>query len=371
MSNLDATEHLKIARRLHFQGLTEEAIKEYELVLEIDPANEDAVSGLRALGVEPPDPSTYRDRAEDPSKIRTGFFVNQARESEASPWKKGPFLVLVIFVGALALFGGYKLVTFMINYDNIKAMNNVDAHISKVKTDAEGKVIADMTVANYNPAPITDMVISYTIHDAAGSKLKDGTLKINIPVPAGDKRTFPALELGTVTGQPEKLEQKLEDLKYGPKPKINEKLVDKYINATMKPDKENFADFDDITQDADNFSPALVGMGRAYAARSDWKRAMEQYKHAIEIDPDNWNAHYHMAMSMFYAGDKTGAKKELEKASTLAPEDPLVTFSLKYMFATEGKGKSGKGKSGKVEGSDKSTAGDTPAGDSDNPADSK
>lgn len=54
--SIDPAEHLKVARRLHFQGQTQDAVREYLLVLELDPENEDARSGLLALGVEPPDP---------------------------------------------------------------------------------------------------------------------------------------------------------------------------------------------------------------------------------------------------------------------------------------------------------------------------
>ncbi len=85
MPEMSALEHLKIAKRFHFQGLTNEAIDEYESVLKLDPDNGDAISGLRALGVEP----TIREDDLDGGAVghagglKTNFFTNQTEKSTA------------------------------------------------------------------------------------------------------------------------------------------------------------------------------------------------------------------------------------------------------------------------------------------------
>lgn len=341
MSNLSAAEHLKIARRLHFQGQNEDAAREYILVLEIDPDNEDAISGLTALGIEPPDTSRFRE-ADSGSAVKTNFFVNQAKSSELPTWRTGPFKLIIACVALLALYTGYQGVMMFINFDHIKAKENVDAHISKIKTNEEGNTIVNVKVSNFNPGPIKNMLISYQLMDVKGNPLKSGTLKIDATVPPGDSRTFVGLDLGNVKDKPDKIDQKLESLVYGPKPKLKERLVDKFVEASSQPDKDSFGAFDELTQDADDFSPALVGMGRAYAARGDYKRAIEQYKKALEMDPENANAHYYMAVAYFYKNekdDKVTAKKEIETALTLAPDDPTYQESAKMLVNVKDKSK--------------------------------
>ncbi len=331
MSKLSAAEHLKIARRLHFQGQNDEAVKEYLLVLEIDPDNEDAASGLEALGVVAPDTSRFRLHDEGTTGVRTNFFVNQAKSSELSPWRTGPFKVIIACIAAGACYGLYQVAQTFMNFDSIKALDNVDAHISKISSNKDGETTVSVKVANFNPAPVKKIAINYQLLDAKGNMLKSGVLKIAGTVPAGDTRTYPDVELGVVKEKPDKIEQKKESVVYGPKPKLKDRLVDKFVEASSKPDKDSFADFDELTQDADDFPPALVGMGRAYAARADYKRAIEQYKKALVLDPEYPNAHYYLAIAMYYNNDKKNAKKEMEQALTLAPDDPQYQESAKML----------------------------------------
>jgi tetratricopeptide (TPR) repeat protein len=328
--SIDPAEHLKVARRLHFQGQTQDAVREYLLVLELDPENEDARSGLLALGVEPPDP-VARKAAYDGAQVKTNFFVNQAKEGHLPAWRTGPFKVVIGLLSVLLAWGVYTIVMTLLNFDNIKAADNVVAEIKKVKTKEDGSTTVDIQVANFNPGAIKDMVIHYTLSDEKGNQLKDGSLNIKTMVPAGEIRTFSGFDLGSLKGKPSKIEQKLASLIYIKPKKFSERLIDKYITAVQKPDKEFFSDFDEITQDADDFPPALIGMGRAYAARGDYKRAIEQFKKALDCDPDDANAHYRMAVALFYNGQKEEAKKEIDQASTLAPDDPQIMDSQRLL----------------------------------------
>jgi tetratricopeptide (TPR) repeat protein len=332
VSNLNAAEHIKVARRLQFQGHNDEAVREYMLVLEIDPENEEARNGLINLGVEPPDSSRYRE-AEGGSAVKTNFFVNQAKSSELPAWRTTPFKIVIAVLAILAAWGVYQGVMLFLNFDNIKAAQNVDAHITKIKTNEDGGTIVNIKIKNDNPAPIKNLVLQYTILDAKGSTLKSDSIKVAGSVPAGDTRVFSEIDLGSLKEKPDKItDEKILNLAYGPKPKIKERLVDRFVEASDMPDKESFGAFDELTQDLDDFPPALIGMGKAYAARGDYKRALAQFDKALENDPENANAHYYKAVALYYSDKKADAKKEMDKALELAPDDPLYLDGAK-MFA--------------------------------------
>lgn len=339
MSNLSAAEHLKVARRLHFQGQNEAAIREYQLVLEIEPENEDAASGLRNLGIEPPDPARrFQDAG---SSVKTNFFVNQAKSSELPAWRTGPFKVVIAVLACLMGYAIYTAVIMFLNFDNIKAAENVDGHITKVRTKEEGDTFVDVQVYNYNPGPVKDVVISYVLGDGKGGTVKEGKIPIKTMIPPGDHRTFVDIDLGMLNGKPDKVERnKVESVVYGPKPKINQRLAERFIDAAQKDDVDAFHDYDDLSQELESFPPVLIGLGRSYAALagktpSNWDHAIEQYKKAIDCEPDNANAHYYLAVAYFYKKDLAKAKKEIDTAAELAPDDPLYDFSQRYLFHTK------------------------------------
>lgn len=357
MSNLNAAEHLKIARRLHFQAKNDEAVREYILVLEIDPDNEDARSGLLSLGVEPPDMS--RPKVEAGSAVKTNFFVNQAKSSELPAWRTTPFKIVIGVLACLAAWGVFQGVMMFLNFDNIKAANNVDAHIAKIKQNEDGSTEVNVKIKNDNPAPIKKIVLQYQLLDAKGNALKSSTLEVPTMVPAGDERVFEHISVGELKDKPDKVaDEKIVSLIYGPKPKIKDRLVDKFVEAADLPDKDSFGAFDELTQDLDDFPPALIGMGRAYAARSDWKRAIAQFDKALEADPDNAQGHFYKAVALFYNKDKDNAKKEMEKALELSPDDPKYQESARQLGVGERKNSGADEASSDEEKSETSKAGD-------------
>jgi tetratricopeptide (TPR) repeat protein len=329
VQELSAVEHLKIAKRLHFQGQTEEAIKEYELVLEIDPNNEDALAGLDALGAEPPTPKAH---VNDSSVIKTNFYTNQAKESNIPAWRRGPVKVIVAALGIITAYGIYQLVIMGMNWDSIVALKNVDVQFQKPVQKEDGSATVSVEIDNFNPGPIKDVVISYNISDEKGNGLKEGHITIHPQIPAGDKRIFENVDLGTINGRAGKMQAKGESLVYKKPKKLKETMVDKFIDASMKADKDTFNDFDELTNETENFAPAFVGMGRAYAARGDYKRAIKEYQRAIEIDPEDANAYNLMAVAYFYNNQKDEAKKAMNMALQLAPEDPEIDHNQKYLI---------------------------------------
>ena len=336
MSEMTALEHLKIAKRLHFQGLNSDAIREYENVLEIDADNGDAIAGLRALGVEP---TMKDDDNEDgighAGGLKTNFFANQAGSSTGGGARAGVFKFVVIGLGLATCYGLYILVTYLLNYDNIVAAENVEVHFEKPSMK-DNNAFVNVEVVNLNPAPIKHMKVSYRIADPKDTTLKEGVIELPGQVPAGDRRTFADTSLGDVKGVPAKLSPKLEALIYGPKPKIKDQYVDQFMKAAAVRDKDALHDYEDLVDNLDDFAPAHVGLGRSYAAKGDFVEALKQYQKAIDIDPMNANAHFYSAVALFYRndkGDKDKARTEIDQAVRIVPDDPEIAWNQKYLFA--------------------------------------
>lgn len=362
MSGLSPHEHLKIAKRLHFQGQHDEAINEYLLVLELDPGNQDAISGLNSLEYDIPDQSaSARGPVGHQGGLKTSFFVNQATEGHKSVVKQGPFKIVIFLLGAGMIYGLYLVAIYFINFENVKAMQNVEIHFERPLLK-EGAAKVNIRVDNFNPAPIKKIEISYGITDDKGNSIKDGKITLDTPVPAGDHRTFSDVSLGEIKGQANKMNPKLEMLKYGPIPKLKPTQVDKFIDCAGRPDKDALQDYNDFVSDNEDFAPGWVGLGRAYAARANYKSAVEQYKKALELDPENYNAHYHMAISMYYLGDKAGARKEMDEANKYQPDDPNILFGYKMLEAMkDAKDKADKDKAAKSKSSSKASSKGSPA----------
>lgn len=335
MPETSAIEHLKIAKRLHFQGNTSDAIREYEAVLEIDPDNGDAIAGLRSLGVEP---TVSDDREEGvvshAGGLKTNFFSNQAASSTTGGAQAQVFKVIIIGLGIATVYGLYVLGTYLMNYDNIEAAKNVDVHFEKPSMK-ENVALVNVQIINLNPAPIKHIKISYRIADPQDTTLKEGFVELPGQVPAGDRRTFSETSLGELKGVPSKLTPRLEALIYGPKPKLKDQQIDEFMKAASVKDKEALNDYKDLVEHLDDFAPAHVGLGRSYAAQGKFDDALKEYKRALEIDPLNANAHYYSAVALYYQGDKEGARKEIDQAATLAPDDPEIAWNQKYLLAVK------------------------------------
>lgn len=331
MPDSSAHEHLKTAKKLHFQGFTEDAMEEYKLVLKLDPQNEEALTALSVLRGEGPR-TNFADDDDEERRFKTNFFVNQAKASNSSVIKSGVFKAIVCVLSIGTIYGLYVVINYALHYDNIKASDNVEVTFERPRIKEEEGVV-NIEIANLNPAPIKQMVVAYRIADAGGTTLKEGKVKLSGQVPAGDKRMFSDVSLGIVKGVPAKLSPQLESLQYGPKPNLKEKYATKFIKAAALKDKDALYEYEDLARDAEDFAPAYIGMGRSLAARGRMDEALAQYKKAIELDPENSNAHYYSGIAWFYKNNREEAKKELDKAMQLAPDDPEIAWNQKYLLS--------------------------------------
>lgn len=324
-------EHLKTAKKLHFQGYTEDAMEEYKLVLKLDPQNQEALKALSILRGEDPRKS-FTDGDEEERRVKTNFFVNQAKSSSNSVIKAGVFKTIVLALSVGTIYGLYVIVNYALSYDNIKARDNVEITFEKPRIK-EDEGLVNIEIVNLNPAPIKQLVVGYRIADAGDTTLKEGSVKLAGQVPAGDKRTFSDISLGSVKGIPAKLSPRLDALQYGPKPKLKDKYAARFIKAAALKDKDALYEYEELAQDAEDFAPAYIGAGRSFAARGKMDEALAQYKKAIELDPENANAHYYSGVAWFYKENREEAKKELDKAMQLAPDDPEIAWNQKYLLS--------------------------------------
>ena len=62
-----------------------------------------------------------------------------------------------------------------------------------------------------------------------------------------------------------------------------------------------------------------VGVGRARLQAGERAAAIEKFREAIALAPDNHDAHYALSLSLSESGDRAGAARALAEARRLAP----------------------------------------------------
>jgi len=322
--------HLANARNLAAQKRYEEAIAEYEYVLDVDPENPEAQAGLDKLrGATSLAGSNFASQPRG-GRITTDFFVHQAEEISAPVTKSAPVRIIMAVVIAAVLYGLFQVAMFFINYDKNTAMKNVEVRLQKPVV-RNGEAFLTVDIYNYNPAPIRDTTFSYQIVSTTGAEIAGGKLTVDGVIPAGDSRTFAELKLGTVQGQPGRMRAELADVNYGPKPNLTAGQSMKFSEAAGMKDKDAVEAFKELVQVAPTFGPAYVGLGLALAANNEFDLAVKAYEKALKIDADDANAHYNLGVALFYKGDKEGARKQFEEAAKLEPTDPSPPRSLKAL----------------------------------------
>lgn len=90
-------------------------------------------------------------------------------------------------------------------------------------------------------------------------------------------------------------------------PKMAEKYLTKVIEA-----KGRDLNKDDIT--------LFNKLGIAMRGQGKWREAVDNYKHALQISPEDEGLHYNLAMAYFDGGEKREAAKCLERALKHNPE---------------------------------------------------
>lgn len=68
-------------------------------------------------------------------------------------------------------------------------------------------------------------------------------------------------------------------------------------------------------------------LGEVWASLKNHGRAAEQYRLAVEADPEDWSARYNLGAALQQRGDHAGALEHLARAFELRPEEADVVFA--------------------------------------------
>lgn len=83
---------------------------------------------------------------------------------------------------------------------------------------------------------------------------------------------------------------------------------------------------DFLTGTAGSESTRFLQEGKAAFAKQDWPKAIEAFKQALAIDPNQPEAHAYMGFILVQAGHADGALLAFDKALTVAPNLPMALW---------------------------------------------
>lgn len=70
------------------------------------------------------------------------------------------------------------------------------------------------------------------------------------------------------------------------------------------------------------------GMALVYIARKDYNKALEHAQKAVDLNPDNADAHYALGLAYAYRKDFKNAAPSLEKALALNPDNAYAHYQF-------------------------------------------
>src|SRR5207245_4728323 len=79
-----------------------------------------------------------------------------------------------------------------------------------------------------------------------------------------------------------------------------------------------------------------AGLGTAYSGLGNTDQAIAEYEKELATEPSSFEANYYLGRLKRLSGDLEAAKKYLEKAEQVRPEDPSIVFE-KAVFAFQSK----------------------------------
>ena len=288
------------------------------------------------------------------TRIKTSFLENQAKEVSDKKMSKGPIIVFGILFLAGISFGGYKVTEFLMNYETIAMMKNVELILDS-PTTKNGQATVDIVVRNNNPFPVKNFAIAYTIDGVTGNSVAKGVAKIPTLVPAADERKFATVSLGAISGAPGKMHVDLSAAVIAEKSKLPGDVQARITDALFLKEQDSVAAFEQIAKELPDSTVVLTGLGLAYEECGMKDKAKETYGKAIaaanaesskagadaasaaathdapgEANYAAENAHYHLGV-LLLDSDKKQAKAELEIAAQLNPNDPAVQSELEKL----------------------------------------
>lgn len=284
------------------------------------------------------------------TRIRTNFLENQAKEVSHKKMSKGPVVgFAVVFLAGIS-FGAYKVTEFLMNYETIAAMKNIELILDS-PTTKDGQATVDVVVRNNNPFPVKNFAFSYTIDGTGGGTVASGTAKIDSLVPAADERKFAFVPLGAITGSPAKMHVDLSAAKIAEKSKLPGDVQQRITDALFLKEQDSVAALEQLDKELPNTPVILNGLGAAYEECSMKDKAQASYEKSITAaneaatkagadaadaagatatNSTAENAHYHLGLLLLNS-DKKKAQEEFETAAKMDPADPAVQAALEKL----------------------------------------
>jgi tetratricopeptide (TPR) repeat protein len=300
------------------------------------------------------------------TRIKTNFLENQAKEVSDKKMSKGPLIAFgIVFLAGIS-FAGYKVTEFLMNYETIAMMKNIELILDS-PTTKNGQATVDIVVRNNNPFPVQNFEIAYTIDGTTGGSVSKGVAKIENLVPAADERKFATVSLGAMNGEPGKMHVDLTGAKISEKSKLPGDVQQRITDALFLKEQDSLAAFQQLDKELPNNPVILNGLALTYEECSQKDKAKETYEKSISTSqaggakggPDAAeaatptatpageassaeaasgathnstleNAHYHLGLLLLNT-DKKKAQAEFEAAAQLDPNDPAVKAELEKL----------------------------------------
>ena len=81
----------------------------------------------------------------------------------------------------------------------------------------------------------------------------------------------------------------------------------------------------------------LYNRGTLLAGRGDLRKAEEEFRAALRVDPSFFDAGYNLGVVLLMSGEVSRATAALERTASLRPNDPMVLFALGRAYFEEGR----------------------------------
>lgn len=257
-------------------------------------------------------------------KFNTNFLEKQAQENAKTGTATGVIAVVALLIlGALG-YGAYSLITALQANPHLK---NTTIVLRSPVLKA-GKAIVAVDVHNINAFDIENPVFKYTITAAGDKELAAGQLSIKGTVPAGDFRSFKDVDLGAVKGQPKSMHADLVDLTAKGDKVLSNSTKAQFTEALEHEGSDEVAALQALAATSD-FDAIHIALGLAAEKMEQWQPAIAEYKKAIALNENNYNAHYHLGVALMHEKKTDEGMAELKKAAQLNSNDETVTNSIK------------------------------------------
>ena len=168
--------------------------------------------------------------------------------------------------------------------------------------------------------------LKYSLSNSEGSEILAGEKQIKGVIPTGDQRTFFHVNLGTTEGAPARLRSDLLKVTASIPSDLPTGFPSRFSSAMTS--EEPLDELTALQNDAPKYAPLMITIGILNEERKNWKEAAQYFQQAVELAPENANAHYHLGVVLMREKQDELALKHIRKAAQLNDNDPEINRTL-------------------------------------------